>query len=144
MLFFYTKKLEHFTTPTKIIEPATLCYSGYTDAQAKAKQSEIAEALSDNSATTDSIMAELVNATYPEVWKVVAQSDKSRETALLAVAKKCATLCYSGYTVAQDEAKQLEIAKALSENSATTDAVMAELVNSKVSTVVSFAHKWLE
>ena len=117
------------------------CYS--TNSADKEKQIEIANALSENSATTDAVMAELVNSRFPDVWKAVASSNKSGEKALLAVAKKCATInCYS--TNSADKEKQIEIANALSENSATTDAVMAELVNSRFPDVQSIGHQWIE
>ena len=109
----------------------------------KEKQIEIANALSENSATTDAVMAELVNSRFPDVWKVVALSNKSGEKALLAVAKKCATInCYSTYSANKE--KQIEIANALSENLATTDAVMAELFNSRFPDVQYIGHKWIE
>ena len=121
---------------------ATLNYYA-TYSQDKSKQIEIVNALSENSATTDTVMAELVSSRYPEVWKAVALSSKSGETALLAVAKKCATLNYYA-TYRQDESMQIEIANALSENSATTPTVMAELASSRYPSVVSIGHEWIE
>ncbi len=121
---------------------ATLNYYATIDSN-KTKQIEITNALSENSATTDDIMKELVTSKYPEVWKAVACSSKSGEKTLLAVAKKCATLNYYA-TTHSNRKKQIEIANALSENSATTAAVMKELVVSTYPEVVSIAHKWIE
>lgn len=79
----------------------------------------------------------------PSNWLEIAQCDFATETHLLAVAKKCATLDYYR-TYQMDKEKQIEIANALSENSATTYAVMAELVDSRYPEVVSIAHQWIE
>ena len=136
----------NFATETHLLAIAKKCatlnyYSTYRED--KEKQIEIANALSENSATTDAIMTKLVDSEYPNVWEVVACSSKSGENALLAVAKKCATLNYYS-TYRKDKEKQIEIANALSENSATTDAIMTKLVDSRYPEVVSIAHQWIE
>ena len=79
----------------------------------------------------------------PTNWLEIAKCDFATETHLLAVAKKCAALDYYRTTQA-DREKQIEITNALSKNSATTDAVMTELVVSRFPEVVSIAHQWIE
>lgn len=95
-------------------------------------------------AVLEEFLTKQTNSDNPDNWLEVAKCDFSTESNLLEVAKKCATLCYPDYSYEEDRAKQIEIAEALSENGATTDAVMAELVTSQYTEVVSFAHQWLE
>ena len=88
-------------------------------------------------------MDEQLRSNHPASWLEVAKCEFATENHLLGVAKKCATI--NRYiTNLADKEKQIEIANALSENLATTDAVMAELFNSRFPDVQSIGHKWIE
>ena len=106
------------------------------------KQLGLAKSISANPATTAAVMAELATSGYPEVWKLAASSEKSDEKALLRVAQNCITLNFY-YTYAEDEAKQVEIAKALAENSRTTNTVMTYLLRAENPEVEAICKEWL-
>ena len=106
------------------------------------KQLEVAKSISANPAATAAVMAELATSEYPEVWEIVASSEKSDEKALLRVAQNCITLNYY-YTYAEDSAKQVEITKKLAENQRTTNTVMTYLLRAENPEVEAICKKWL-
>lgn len=116
-------------------------YSGET--KNKEKAVEITRALSANFNTTDDIMEKVVESKFPDVWEVVAKSEKAREKALLKVATRIAGINYYSGEVRNEE-KTTEIAKVLVANPKVTAEALQKLSISRFPKVVQIGHDAIE
>ena len=125
---------EHLLTVAK--KCATIKGGSYEESWA----TRIATRICTNPATTGAVIKELSNSIWYEVWNIAAKSTYADEEALIAIAKKCATIQGNSYR----ESLATNIAITICENHAVTNRVLKELANSNFATVTTIAHEELE
>lgn len=102
---------------------------------------EVANIIEKNPNTTDAVMEELTYSNNPEMWVLIASSNKAGEKSLTEVAHRSARLYYYP-TMKEDEEKQIQLANLIAAHPKATEAVMEELKASKYAKVVSIAETW--
>ena len=80
---------------------------------------------------------------FPEVWRLIARSEKAKEGALTEVAKRCATIKYY-YKEFDNRLFAIGLANILYENSNSNQNVMKEILNSRFPEVVAIGLKWIK
>ena len=95
----------------------------------------IATSICENPNTTGKIIKELASSAWPEVLIMAAQSEHADEEALIAIAKRCATIART----MDNENKAIAIATSICENPNTTGKVIKELAPSAWSQVLIMA-----
>ena len=134
------------TTETQLLKVAEKCAgikSFFRIKESKKEAIEIALAISENPNCTDKVLEVLAGSHFPEVWRLIARSEKAKEGALTEVAKRCATIKYY-YKEFDNRRFAMGLANILYENSNSNQNVMKEIINSRFTEVAAIGLRWIK
>ncbi len=129
-----------YATEEHLLKVARKCATIEGGSYEESWATSIATSICTNPATTGAVIKELSNSIWYAVWNIAAESTYADEEALIAIARKCATIQGNS----SKESWATSIATTICENHAVTNRVLKELANSNFTIVTSIAHEELE